>query len=124
MVGPEVDLALGKPELCTFKIEFKPHEDQASCTLGDGVNMPQGPFSKKVTSIGNFFNWIGTHVGDVKMEMHTTNVIFEKGPDGEVTNSKLDVTPDRPIAYAPALSPLGHTEDANNAVALSQSNEV
>ena len=58
---------------------------------------------------------MATDVGDVRIDLHTTNVIFEKGPDGEVTNSKLDVTPDCPIAYAPALSPPGRTEDANDA---------
>ena len=34
LVGPEAELALGKPDSCTFRIGFKAHGDQASCTVG------------------------------------------------------------------------------------------
>lgn len=79
--GSEAEAALKKHDTGSFTYGFFNHSNPVTAMFGEGVKMPEGPYTNKVSTstICDFCNFMATcDYPNVSIELHKTSVTFQK----------------------------------------------
>ena len=75
------------------------------------------PLTSNLAPLQDFYKYLalnGNH-HDVAVECHQANLTFEKNDAGEITSSKMAITPKTPCVYISLPVPAGYAESNQNA---------